>query len=92
MTKHTKLTRILTIAISCVVFVCVCILIFEFIKIANLKSTNNKLQSNLNEMQQQIYDYSVKNAYYSDREAYLEQYAREVLNWGKSDRTYYVSK
>lgn len=92
MTKHSKLTKILTIVLSVVIFVCLCILIFEFIKIANLKATNKKLENNLNEMQQQIYDYSFKNSYYSDREAFLEEYAREVLNWGKSDRTYYVAE
>ncbi len=90
--RNSKGAKILTIVISCVIFVCVCVLLFEFIRIANLKNTKHKLQDNLNAMQQEIYDYTQMNSYYSDRETYLEEYAREVLNWGKADRTYYTAK
>ena len=90
--KNSKGAKILTIVISCVIFICGCVLLFEFIRIANLKTTTRKLQDNLNIMQQEIYDYTQMNSYYSDRETYLEEYAREALNWGKADRTYYTAK
>lgn len=87
--NKTKTLKILTIVLSAVIFVSAVILLYEFIRIANLKSTQKKLQSNLDATTNAVYEYSDKNAYYADRANFLEEYAREVYGWGKTDRTYF---
>ena len=89
MTKTNKVQKIITITLSAIFFVCAIVLLYEFIRIANLKSTQNKLQSNLDSVQTQVYEYAEKNAYYENRANFLEEYAREVYGWGKTDRTYF---
>ena len=89
MLKTNKTQHIITIVLTCTIFVCACVLLFEFVRIANLKTTKNKLDSNLHAIQTQINEYSDKNAYYTDREAFLEEYARENYNWGKAGRDYF---
>ena len=88
MTK-TKKTKIITIILSVVLFTCAIILTFQFVRIANLNSTQKKLQSNLNGLQTDIVEYTERNAYYADRQNFLEEYARDVYGWGKADRTYF---
>ena len=89
MLKTNSAKNLITVIITVVLVICVCVLMYEFIRIANLKHTHKQLQSNLNAVQSEITNYTDRNAYYADRETFLEEYAREVYNWGKTDRTYF---
>ena len=67
-------------------FVSIITLTLQFIKIANLKEKNEKLESYRTQLTEQINDYNTTNAYYdNNRTEYLENYAREVLGWGLED-------
>lgn len=73
-------------------FISIIVLVFQFIKIANLKQKTENLETYKQELVQQINEYDSANAYYSNnRTEYLENYAREVLGWGKADDTWYTS-
>lgn len=82
-----------------VIAVCFFVLLFEFVKISNLKSKNNDLKKSYQNLQQQYADLDSKLNYvgdpdnpYSNYNNYLEDYAREVLNWGKSGHEYFIEK
>lgn len=82
-----------------IVVVCFFVLLFEFVKIANLKSKANDLQKSYENLQQQYADLDSQLNYvgdpdnpYSNYNNYLEDYAREVLNWGKDGHKYFMEK
>ncbi len=85
--------KVISTIVICAICLCTIVLIFQFIKINNLKARKDNLYSASETLTQEIMDYD-KQIEYCDknRELYLQDYAREVKNWGKSDRTYYVSK
>lgn len=85
-------SKVLTTIIICAISICAVILVFQFIKIGSLKSKKNELSQASETLTQQIIDYDNQLHYVNDRETFLQDYAREVKNWGKADRTYYVSK
>lgn len=82
-----------------VIVVCFFVLMFEFIKIGNLKKKNRDLELTYEKLQQQYTDLDSKLNYvgdpdnpYSNYSSYLEDYAREVLNWGKDGHDYFIEK
>ena len=85
-------TKIFSTVIICVICICVIVLVAQFIKIGILKSKQSQLNDANETLTNQIIDYDNQIQYVSNREVFLQDYAREVKNWGKSDRTYYVSK
>ena len=89
MLKTNSAKNLITIIVTTIIVICVCVLMYEFIRIANLQKTKKQLQTNLNAVQTEIADYTDRNSYYTDRATFLEEYAREVYNWGKADRTYF---
>ena len=92
MEKKIKAIKISTIITCIVMFISIIVLVFQFVKIANLREKNENLESYKQELVQQINDYDSANSYYSNnRTEYLENYAREVLGWGQSDDTWYTS-
>jgi cell division protein FtsB len=64
------------------------VLIFQFAKIGNLQKKEEELNNHLNALEQQIVEYTNENNYIKSNE-YLEDYAREVLGWGKEGEMYF---
>ncbi len=88
----------LTVIIMIVV-VCSLVLLFEFVKISNLKGKARDLERSYENLQQQYADLDSQLNYvgdpdnpYSNYNNYLEDYAREVLNWGKDGHKYFMEK
>ncbi len=92
MEKKIKGIKFIT-ALTCIVlFVCVVILAFQFVKIANLREKSDNLENYKAELIEQINTYDATNSYYNNnRTEYLENYAREVLGWGLTNDTWYTS-
>ncbi|MGN0961180.1 MAG: hypothetical protein ACI4PF_03145 [Christensenellales bacterium] len=91
MEKKIKAIKITTIITCIVMFACILVLTFQFIKIGNLKEKTNNLEAYRNELIQEINTYDTTNDYYNNnRTEYLEGYAREVLGWGLSGETWYT--
>jgi cell division protein FtsB len=85
-TNNQKVVKILSAAIVALIFVLGIVLVFQFIKIANLKEKQQLLQTELNRYEQQILNYSSENEYLNSPQ-FFEDYAREVLGWGKVGET-----
>ncbi len=86
--------KVISTVVICAICLCAIVLIFQFLKINNLKTTKENLYSANETLTQEIVDYDKQIDYASgtNRDLYLQDYAREVKNWGKPDRIYYVSK
>ena len=82
--KFKKLNVVKLISVICAIlfFALVIILIVEFINIANLNNKEKALQKRLSDVEQRIVNVTNQNNYLNSSE-YLEDYAREVLGWGK---------
>ncbi len=82
--KFKKVNAVKLISIICAVlfFALTIILIVEFVNIANLNNKEKQLQTRLSDVEQSIVDVTNQNNYLNSSE-YLEDYAREVLGWGK---------
>ncbi len=82
--KFKKLNVVKLISVICAIlfFALVIILIVEFINIANLNNKEKALQKKLSDVEQSIVNVTNQNNYLNSSE-YLEDYAREVLGWGK---------
>ena len=93
MEKKVKTIKIVTAITFVVMFICIIVLALQFVKIANLKEKNQSLNSYKQELINEISNYNSANSYYDNNQSeYLENYAREVLGWGKADETWYVKK
>lgn len=91
--------KIISVIVILVIAICFFVLMYEFIKISNLKKKNNQLENISSSLQQEYADLDSKTNYvgdpnnpYSNYQNYLEDYAREVLNWGKEGHTYFIEK
>ena len=82
--KFKKLNVVKLISVICAIlfFALVIILIVEFINIANLNNKEKALQKRISDVEQSIVNVTNQNNYLNSSE-YLEDYAREVLGWGK---------
>lgn len=82
--KFKKFNAVKLISVICAVlfFALTIILIVEFINIANLNNKEKALQARLSDVEQSIVNVTNQNNYLNSSE-YLEDYAREVLGWGK---------
>lgn len=82
--KFKKFNAVKLISIICAVlfFALTIILIVEFVNIANLNNKEKALQARLSDVEQSIVNVTNQNNYLNSSE-YLEDYAREVLGWGK---------
>lgn len=90
MEKKLKAIKASTIIICITLFICVIILAFQFVKMANLRNKQNNLELYKSELTQQIQTYDATNNYYNNQDEYFESYAREVLGWGLSDEVWYT--
>jgi len=90
MEKHTKI-KIITIISVVIMFVCIIVLACQLVKIGNLKEKNKELKIQKDQLISEIYNYNTTNDYYSNnRQEYLENYAREMLNWGQNGEIWYT--
>lgn len=91
MEKQVKTIKIITAITVVIMFVCIIILACQLVKIGNLKEKTNELQTQKEQLIQDIYNYDSTNSYYNNnRSEYLENYAREMLGWGENDETWYT--
>ena len=86
--KNEKTVKIISVICAVLSFVLVCVLIFQLAKIGNLQRKEEELTKHLNALEQQIVEYTNENNYIKTNE-YLEEYAREVLGWGKEGEMYF---
>ena len=94
--KNNKIKLLSTILI-CVLVLLLVILIIQFTNIITLKNKQKKLEATYKQTQQQIEEYDELIDYidYSNGEysqEFLENYAREVYGWGKTNRKYYTKQ
>jgi len=93
MDKKIKAIKITTILTCIVMFVCIIVLVFQFVKIANLREKTDKFESYRNSLVEQINEYDAANTYYNNnRTEYLEDYAREVLGWGAEEDKWFTGQ
>ena len=86
--KNEKTVKIISVICAVLSFALVCVLIFQLAKIGNLQKKEEELNKHLNALEQQIVEYTNENNYIKSNE-YLEDYAREVLGWGKENEMYF---
>ena len=84
--KGVKLFSIIIVLILSISFI---VLVFEFLKINNLKQRKHKLERTLTNLEEQIEDYNNVINKYENRDEYIEEYARDVLNLVNKDETWY---
>lgn len=84
--KQEKLVKIITATVVSVVVLLSIILVYQFISIANLRNKEQTLNTQLETLEEDIYNYSQENAYLQSPE-FFEDYAREVLGWQKTNET-----
>ena len=79
---------ITTVLAVLLVFVLVVLLIFQYVSFWNLKHKQNALNEQLQQLQTEKALYEAEYEYKNSDE-YIEDYAREVLGWGKEGNIYY---
>lgn len=86
--RDSKTIKWISVICAVLMFALLCVLIFQFVRIANLKQKEKQLSNNLSQLENQIIDYTNESNYIRSSE-YLEDYAREVLGWGKNNEMYF---
>ncbi|HBP43435.1 MAG TPA: hypothetical protein DD621_01945 [Clostridiales bacterium] len=86
--RDSKTVKWISVICAVLMFALLCVLIFQFVRIANLKQKEKQLSNNLSQLENQIIDYTNESNYIRSSE-YLEDYAREVLGWGKNNEMYF---
>ena len=89
--------KIIGAILVCIFVVLLIILTAQFVNIMNLKNKEKKLATAYKHTQEQIEEYDEMIDYIdynngSYNQEFLENYAREVYGWGKSNRKYYTQK
>lgn len=93
MNKKLRNVKIITVVTLIIMFICTIILVCQLIKIGNLKNTTSKLETQKDQLLEDINNYNTANNYYSNnRTEFLEDYARDELGWSKKDEVWYVKK
>jgi cell division protein FtsB len=82
--RNGKVVKLISIVCAALMFILTCILVFQLVKISNLKTKEKDLSTTLANLEKEIGDYTNENNYIQSNE-YLEDYAREVLGWGKEN-------
>lgn len=84
--KQIRTAKILSITVVAVLFLLAVLLVFQFVKINHLKSEEYKLNKYLQQLENEIINYSSESAYLNS-DKYIEDYAREVLGYGLNGET-----
>lgn len=86
--RNSKTVKLISVICAVLMFALVCVLIFQFVRISNLKQKEKQLSDTLSQLETNIVDYTNESNYLRSSE-YLEDYAREVLGWGKNNEMYF---
>lgn len=86
-----KKAKIIIIVTAVLAFLCLLVLVIQFIRINNLKGLEANLAFSQTNLQQQISDYSANIDNMKSREQNLGEYAHKYLNWTKAGETWYTS-
>ncbi|MCI5714868.1 MAG: septum formation initiator family protein [Firmicutes bacterium] len=86
--RNSKTVTWISVICAVLMFALVCVLIFQFVRISNLKQKEKQLSDTLSQLETNIVDYTNESNYLRSSE-YLEDYAREVLGWGKNNEMYF---
>lgn len=86
--RNSKTVKWISVICALLMFALVCVLIFQFVRISNLKQKEKQLSDTLSQLETNIVDYTNESNYLRSSE-YLEDYAREVLGWGKNNEMYF---
>ena len=79
---------ITTVVAVLLVFALLVILIFQYVSFWNLKSKEQALNEQLQQLQNERALYEAEYEYKSS-DAYIDDYAREILGYGKNGSKYY---
>lgn len=86
--RNSKTVKWISVICAVLSFALVCVLIFQLVRISNLKQKEKQLSDTLSQLETNIVDYTNESNYLRSSE-YLEDYAREVLGWGKNNEMYF---
>ena len=91
MTKNkSRGVQLITIFTVIIMLLCIILLVWQFAKINTLNARKEALLTQKEYLDKSIFDYENLNNYYSNnREDYLEEYARQTLNWAQNNETWY---
>ena len=91
MTKNkSRGVQIITIFTVIIMLLCIILLVWQFAKINTLNDRKEALLYQKEYLDKSIYDYDNLNSYYSNnREDFLEEYARQTLNWSQNNEKWY---
>ena len=87
--KSVKSVKIFSIIVVLVISISFLVLIFQFLKINTLKQRRNELERSLTNLEEQIEEYNGIINKYDNRDEYIEEYARDVLNLVDKDEIWY---
>ena len=91
MDKKHRAVKLLTIFTVIIMSLLVIVFACQMVKISNLKTKEKNLLQEREFLVTEIYNFNNANNYYSNnREEYLENYARDMLGWGKNDEIWYT--
>lgn len=82
--RNGKSIKLISVICAILIFTLLCVLVFQLVRISTLKNREDELASTLAALEEQVDDYNAENEYMKSYE-YLEDYAREVLGWGKEN-------
>ena len=82
--RNGKSIKLISVICATLIFTLLCVLVFQLVRISTLKNREDELASTLAALEEQVDDYNAENEYMKSYE-YLEDYAREVLGWGKEN-------
>ena len=91
MTKNkSRGVQLITIFTVIIMLLCIILLVWQFAKINTLNERKEALLYQKEYLDKSIYDYDNLNSYYqNNREDFLEEYARQTLNWSQNNETWY---
>lgn len=88
MSEKAKMIKIITVSAVIFLFLLVCSLVINLIQLAKMRSKENQLRTQIEELDRQINENQGIIDYLDSDEA-IERYAREYLNMqNKNDKTY----
>ena len=88
MKSVSKKMALITVSCVTVIFVMIVLLVFQYITYWGLKNKQDALNAELNRLNEEDDYYSSEYEYKSSDE-FIEDYAHEVIGWGKEGYTYY---
>ena len=89
--SNKKTTKIIVIISICLAILLTVILTCQFVKINNLKTTQNKLETTYSELQNKISEKANQNELLSNDSA-LDDYAHSALNYSKDSELWFSEK